>query len=267
MALLLLLTLFCCSLLMLVAWRVQQASGNSTWVDVAWTFGTGAIGILLTLWPLPGHGPVTTRQVLVSIAAAAWALRLGSHLLRRALKGRDDPRYADLKTSWGAAYVWKMPVFLQLQGLSVYVLGLFIMLAGRNPAPGPGVLDVIAILVALAAIIGEAVADREVARFAAEPANRGTICEIGLWGWSRHPNYFCEWLIWVVYALFAISGFAWFWGVLAWAGPIVMYAVLVHGSGIPPTEAHMLRSRGDAFRDYQRRVSAFFPLPPKRNRT
>ncbi len=101
-------------------------------------------------------------------------------------------------------------------------------------------------------------------RFASTPGNKGKICEAGLWGWSRHPNYFFEWLIWVAYALFAIAGFGWGWGWLAWLGPLIMYGVLVYASGIPPTEEHMLKSRGDAFRDYQRRVSKFFPLPPKK---
>ncbi|MCB8880040.1 DUF1295 domain-containing protein [Acidisoma cellulosilytica] len=266
MALLLFVTLLCCSLLMLIAWRVQQASGNSTWIDVAWTFGTGAAGIGLVLWPLHGYGPITGRQTVVSVLAAIWALRLGIHLLRRALKGRDDPRYAKLKDSWGESYVWKMPAFLQIQAVSVFILGLFILLAGRNPAPGLNPLDILATLVAVCSIAGEAIADREVARFAADPANKGRICETGLWGWSRHPNYFFEWLIWVAYALFAISGFASAWGLLAWAGPIVMYLVLVHASGIPPTEAHMLQSRGDAFRDYQHRVSKFVPLPPRKPR-
>jgi steroid 5-alpha reductase family enzyme len=264
MAVLLFLTLLCCSLLMLVVWRVQQASGNSTWVDVAWTFGTGIAGIGLVLCPLAGHGPVSSRQAIVSLIAALWALRLGTHLVARAMKGRDDPRYAALKDSWGASYVWKMPAFLQIQAISIFILAIFIMLAGRNPAPGVGVLDIVAIIIAAASIIGEAVADAQVARFAANPANKGKICEVGLWAWSRHPNYFCEWLIWVAYALFAVSGFAWGWGVLAWAGPVVMYLVLVHASGIPPTEAHMLQSRGEAFQDYQRRVSKFLPLPPRK---
>ncbi|MCB8876605.1 DUF1295 domain-containing protein [Acidisoma silvae] len=267
MALLLFVTLLCCSLLMLIAWRVQQSSGNSTWVDVAWTFGTGAAGIALALWPLSGHGPMTARQGLVAVIAALWALRLGAHLLQRALKGRDDPRYAKLKESWGASYQWKMPAFLQMQAVSVFILAMFIMLAGRNPAPGLGLLDILAIIIAGCSIIGEALADREVARFAANPANKGKICEAGLWGWSRHPNYFFEWLIWVAYALFAISGLSFPWGALAWAGPVVMYLVLVHASGIPPTEEHMLRSRGDAFRDYQSRVSKFLPLPPRKARS
>ncbi|GAB0113995.1 DUF1295 domain-containing protein [Acidisoma sp. C75] len=261
---LLLFTALGCSLLMLVAWRVQQGTGNSTWVDVAWTFGTGAAGLVLTLWPLPHHPAAGARSWIVSLAAIIWSLRLGLHLLRRALRGRDDPRYAALRQAWGESYRLKMPAFLQLQAASVLILGGFIMAAGRNPAPHLGLLDWLAILIAVASILGEGIADEQVRRFAADPANRGRICEDGLWGWSRHPNYFCEWLIWVAYALFATSGLGSGWSLLAWAGPIVMYLVLVHGSGIPPTEQHMLTSRGAAFRDYQRRVSKFFPLPPRK---
>lgn len=259
---LILLTALGCCLLMLLAWRVQQATGNSTWVDVFWTFGTAAAGILLTLWPLGRSGP-GLRAWLVALVATVWACRLGIHLLRRALQGRDDPRYAALKEQWGAAYRWKMPGFLQLQGLSVLLLGLLIMAAGRNPGPF-GLLDALGLLLAATAILGEALADEQVRRFAAEAANRGRICEVGLWGWSRHPNYFCEWLIWVAYAVFATSGLGSGWSLIAWAGPVVMYGVLVHASGIPPTEAHMLRSRGEAYRDYQHRVSKFFPLPPRK---
>jgi steroid 5-alpha reductase family enzyme len=265
MVLLLFLTALGCSLLMLLAWRVQQGTGNSTWVDVAWTFGTGLAGIVLTLWPIGQAGGA--RGWLVALVAAVWSFRLGSHLIRRALQGRDDPRYAALRESWGESYRWKMPGFLQLQALSVFILGCIIMLAGRNSAPHLGPLDILALILAALSILGEALADEEVRRFASNPANRGRICESGLWGWSRHPNYFCEWLIWVAFALFATSGLGSAWSLLAWAGPIVMYLVLVHASGIPPTEAHMLQSRGEAFRDYQRRVSKFFPLPPKKARS
>jgi steroid 5-alpha reductase family enzyme len=265
MTFLLIIVLIACSLLMLVAWRVQQSSGNSSWVDVAWTFGTGAAGIALALYPLRAGG-LSTRQIVVALIVAIWSLRLGIHIARRALRGKDDPRYAKLRETWGQSYGWKMPAFLQIQALSVFVLACFIMLAGRNPAPGFGALDILALIVAIASIGGEAVSDEQVHRFASNPANKGKICEIGLWGWSRHPNYFFEWLIWVAYALFAISGFAWGWGWIAWLGPAIMYGVLVYASGIPPTEEHMLQSRGEAFRDYQRRVSKFLPLPPKPQR-
>jgi steroid 5-alpha reductase family enzyme len=89
-------------------------------------------------------------------------------------------------------------------------------------------------------------------------------CDVGLWGWSRHPNYFFEWLGWLAYPLLAIdlSG-AYLWGWAALLGPACMYWLLVHVSGIPPLEAHMLERRRDEFRAHQARTNAFFPAPPR----
>ena len=99
-------------------------------------------------------------------------------------------------------------------------------------------------------------------RFKADSANRGKICETGLWGWSRHPNYFFEWLGWVAFPLIALSGGDLI-GLAAFAAPALMYVLLVHMSGVPPLEAHMERTRGAAFDDYRARVNVFFPGPPK----
>ena len=113
-------------------------------------------------------------------------------------------------------------------------------------------------------VAGEGIADRQLARFAANPANKGKVCDVGLWSWSRHPNYFFEWLGWVAYPVIAIdlTGNYW-WGLASLVAPAMMYWLLAHVSGVPPLEEHMLKSRGEAFRAYQRRVSAFFPAPPK----
>ena len=112
------------------------------------------------------------------------------------------------------------------------------------------------------ALAGEAVADWQLRRFKSDPANRGQICEDGLWSLSRHPNYFFEWLCWLAYPLIAIdlSG-ANPLGWLALLAPACMYWVLVYVSGIPPLEEHMLRSRGAEFRAVQARTRPFFPFP------
>jgi steroid 5-alpha reductase family enzyme len=148
--------------------------------------------------------------------------------------------------------------------LAAALLGLSMMLAAHNPAPFPRALDVAGIVVLIIAVAGEGIADEQLRRFKKNPANRGRVCDVGLWGWSRHPNYFFEWFGWVAYPLLAIdtSG-GWYWGWLALSGPAFMYFLLVHVSGIPLLEQQMLKSRGDAFRAYQTRVSAFFLLPPK----
>ncbi|MBN9136170.1 MAG: DUF1295 domain-containing protein, partial [Phyllobacterium sp.] len=116
----------------------------------------------------------------------------------------------------------------------------------------------------LVALAGEAIADWQLKRFSRNPANRGKICDTGFWRWSRHPNYFFEWLSWVAYVLIAADFDGdYVHGWLTLAAPVLMYVLLRHVSGVPPLEEHMLASRGQAFRDYQRRTSIFFPKPPQ----
>ena len=248
----------CLALVMAGAWQVQRITGNSGWIDAIWSFATGLAGLAFAL---SAHA-VWWRQCLVAALVVAWAARLALHIAGRSAHGGDDPRYAFLRQEWGAAAQSRLFVFLQIQAACGFVLAVSVLLAARNPAPGLRPQDVAGTLVLIVGILGEALADGQLARFRADPANRGRICDAGLWGRSRHPNYFFEWLGWVAYPLFAVDfagGAPWGW--LAVAGPALMYWLLVHASGIPPLEAHMLRSRGDAFRAYQRRTNAFFPGP------
>jgi steroid 5-alpha reductase family enzyme len=132
-----------------------------------------------------------------------------------------------------------------------------------NPAAPPTPWDAAGVVLWLGAVTGEAVADRQLERFRADPANRGRTCRVGLWSWSRHPNYFFEWLHWWAFALLAVgSPFAW----IAALAPLLMLYSLLRVTGIPATEARALETRGDDYRDYQRTTSAFVPLPPGRRR-
>ncbi len=250
------------SVIMAGAWLVQQRTGNSGWVDTIWTFGLGAVGAVSALAPVPATG---SRQFLVAVIIALWAARLGLHIASRSRGIADDPRYAEMARAWGDAAPRQMFWLLQKQAWVTIPLALAVFLAAHNPAPLFRMQDVVAIIVVMAAIIGEAVADRQLRAFKSDPANKGRVCDAGLWAWSRHPNYFFEWLGWLAYPLLAIEiGGAFGWGYLALLAPACMYWLLVYVSGIPPLEAHMLRSRGQTFRDYQARTSAFFPTPPRR---
>jgi len=244
------------------AWVVQRVTGNSGWIDAIWSYATGAAGVAAALVPVEGDA-TTWRQVVVAAVIAAWGLRLGTHIALRSAHSAEDPRYAAFRGEWGADFQPRLFRFLQVQALAAFVLVLAVLVTARNPAPGLRLADAVALLVVVVAVLGEAVADWQLRRFRANPANRGRVCEAGLWAWSRHPNYFFEWLFWVAWPIMAISG-GWPWGWVALAGPVLMYWLLVHASGIPPLEAVMLASRGDAYRDYQARVSAFFPRPPRR---
>ena len=109
-------------------------------------------------------------------------------------------------------------------------------------------------------MVGESVADGQLARFEADPGNRGKVCRQGLWHCSRHPNYFYEWLHWWICVLIGWDGLL---GWLTLSGPLVMYVFLTKVTGIPPTEEHAVESRGEAYREYQPTTSPLFPWPPK----
>jgi steroid 5-alpha reductase family enzyme len=248
------------SVLMAIAWMVQQRSGNSGWVDTIWTFSVGLTGAGSALWPIAGAGP-NLRQWLVAGLVTVWSLRLGLHIARRTAGISDDPRYAAFARDWGRDAPSKMFIFLQNQALGSIPLVFAIFLAARFPADALRPQDYLGALVLFAGIAGEALADAQLKRFRDDPANKGRVCDIGLWRWSRHPNYFFEWLGWLAYPVIAISpDYGWGWATLL--APLFMYWILVHVTGIPPLEAQMLRSRGERYRDYQSRTSAFFPLPP-----
>lgn len=240
------------SAVMAAAWWVQRLLRNAGWVDAFWTFGLGTAGIFVAL--AAGDGP---RRFIVAALIGAWAVRLGLHIVARSHGAAEDSRYAQFRQEWGADFERRMFIFLQIQAAASAVLLVPILLAASSPRP-LGWLDALALVIAAIAVLGEGIADRQLQAFRANPANHGKVCDHGLWGLSRHPNYVFEWLHWCVYPLLAIGAP---WGVLALVGPALMFWLLVHVSGIPPLEAQMLRSRGDAYRAYQQRVSAFLPLP------
>lgn len=151
--------------------------------------------------------------------------------------------------------------FFQLQAVLIGVLSIPIALACANPAPGIGVFEVAGVVLWLLAIGGESIADMQLALFKAQPLAKGRVCDIGLWKYSRHPNYFFEWMVWIAYFVFAL-GSPWSW--VGLASPLLMLYFLTCVTGIPPSEARSLATRGDAYRAYQRRTSPFIPWIPKK---
>jgi steroid 5-alpha reductase family enzyme len=253
------------SVLMAIAWVVQQRTGNSGWVDTIWTFSLGSVGAASALWPVAGAAP-NPRQCLVAALVAIWSVRLGSHIAQRTAGIADDPRYAAFAKDWGVNAPRKMFIFLQNQGIGSIPLVFAIFLAARFPESALRMQDYLGALVLFAGIAGEAVADVQLKSFRGNPANKGQVCDIGLWRWSRHPNYFFEWFGWLAYPAIALS-FDYPWGLATLLAPLFMFWILRYVTGVPPLEDQMIRSRGDAYRDYQARTSAFFPLPPRQGAT
>jgi steroid 5-alpha reductase family enzyme len=244
------------------AWAIQQRTQNSGFVDVVWTFGLGLVGIVSALVPLSGTG-TTTRQIVVALIILVWALRLGTHIVRRSVERADDPRYGALIRQWGSHARRQMFIVLQKQALVTLPLAIAIFVAAHNPAPFGRMQDWLGVLVILLGVLGEGLADRQLHAWLASRKEEDRVCDSGLWRWSRHPNYFFEWVFWLAFPLFAIElggGYASGW--LALAAPVCMYWLLVYVSGVPPLEQHMVAKHGDAYRAYQARTSVFFPRPP-----
>jgi len=244
------------ALVMALAWLRQRRTRDASLVDLLWTLGVGGAALLQAL---SGDG-WRPRRVLVGVLVGAWAVRLAWHLARRLRAGGEDGRYAELRARLGSRADGWFFAFFQLQGLLVTGLALVFLVLCRAPEAGWRVQDGLAVALWLVALAGESAADRALARWRADPSRRGKTCRAGLWRYSRHPNYFFEWLHWCAYALLGL-GLA--HGAWLWLAPLAMYALVAHVTGIPPAEAQALRSRGDDYRRYQASTNAFFPGPPR----
>ncbi len=250
------LLVFLCGV-MVAAWVTQRAQRNAGWVDVFWTFGTGAAGVIAAL-----SLGFSARSMLAASLIAVWSLRLGLYILSRTQGiAHEDVRYARFRAEWGPSFERRMFGLLIVQAIAAWPLALAVGLAAWNPHPLGAVSSILGIAIAAAAVVGEWLADKQMHAFRGNPANKGKVCDIGLWAWSRHPNYFFEWLYWLTYPALALAGF-WPWGLFAFAAPAIMFYLLTQISGVPMLEKEMLASRGDSYRAYQARVPAFFPRPP-----
>jgi steroid 5-alpha reductase family enzyme len=249
---------------MAAAWLTQKLTRNTGWVDVFWTFGAGLSGAAAALWPLEGDDTVMpARRWLVAVLIGLWALRLGTYIAARVMGSLEDARYVSLKTKWGKAFQPMLFGFVLLQAPVTVVFALATACAARAPRFEIGVQDILGVLVWLIAVGGETIADNQMKRFKADPRNRGKICNTGLWRWSRHPNYFFEWLGWFAYPIIAIAPDD-PWTYVTLGAPVVMFLILRFITGVPPLEAAMRESRGKAFDDYAARTSTFLLLPPRR---
>lgn len=246
------------ALAMGLGWAWQRRHENAGIVDVIWTGGIGAAA----LWYAAVLDGALVPRALLGLLGALWSLRLTAHLAPRVLGGPEDGRYRQLRLHW-QGHQGKMFGMFQLQALLIVLFSLPFLAVARNPSAALTSWMIAGLAVWIGSICGEALADRELARFRADPANRGRTCRAGLWRYSRHPNYFFEWLHWFAYVCLAV-GSPLFW--LSLSGPVVMYAFLRWISGIPFTEAQALRTRGEDYRRYQAQTSPLIPWFPKEQR-
>jgi steroid 5-alpha reductase family enzyme len=257
--LLLVLALAALALLFAITFHVCRSLDNYGFVDVVWSY---AFGLLAGFYALTGQG-WSPRRTLLALLVGIWSLRLGTHLLRRLANHHpaEDPRYGAMRVRWAGQVERRMAVFFQQQSASVVVLGLPFLLVAANPRQGFATLEWAALALWFIAVLGEAVADAQLAAFKRDPNSRGKVCARGLWRYSRHPNYFFEWLIWLSYGFFALAAP---WGWLGLLAPAAILYLLLRVTGIPLTEQQAVLSKGAAYVNYQQTTSAFVLWPPKK---
>jgi len=243
--------------LMLLLWLIHLPMKNAAIVDAGWA---GGLALLGAIYAAAGGG-YAPRSWLVAAMAVLWGIRLALYLLFTRVIGQpEEGRYVQLRREWGDNLPLKFLAFFQFQALLGIVLSTPFLVAALNPQPRLSFLEYAAAALWLVAFAGELLADRQLHAFKANPANRVRTCRAGLWKYSRHPNYFFEWLIWVAFALFAMSSP---YGYLALVSPLLILLFLFRVTGIPATEAQALRTKGEDYRQYQQTTSAFVPWFPR----
>ena len=243
--------------LQLALWLLQLRTRNAGVVDLGWTMSLGILGVLYAI----AYDGDPLRRIVIGASTGLWSLRLSWHLATDRILGKpEEGRYVHLREIWGrhadAQFAW----FFQAQAaLSVFLALPFAYAASSGRAFG-NAWDIASLILLAIGLVGVTTADRQLAAFKRDPSSRGRTCRSGLWKYSRHPNYFFEWLVWCGFATLGSSAEG---GLLGWSSPALLLFLILRVTGIPPTEAQALRSRGDDYRHYQRTTSPFFPWPPR----
>ena len=239
--------------LMLLLWLVHLRTGNAAIVDAGWAGGLAVLGLLYSAL----GGGYWLRSAMVAAMTGIWGFRLAIYLLATRVIGQpEEGRYRELRRKWKTNITLKFLLFFEFQAVLCVVLAVPFLAAARNPDPRISPLEWTAVVLWVLAMTGEASADAQLNKFKSDKSSKGHTCQAGLWRYSRHPNYFFEWLIWVAFAIFALPSPGGYWGLLS---PAVILYFLLRITGIPATEAQALRTRGDEYRRYQQTTSAFVP--------
>lgn len=258
------------------AWRTERMS----YVDIGWPWGLFVIGVVTILM---GQGdPV--RVAMVGGLYVFIGGRMGIFILKLWRAGalrRELPRYAYQAVRWERSGEDNIPLARQVevlaQGLAnTSYLAFPAMVIGANPTAGISLVEILGFAVTAAAFVFESVADFQKVAFisrAKAAGERNLVCDVGLWRFSRHPNYFGEWMVWNGLILMALPSLVHLFetesiaiAVLFTAGLLfvsrVMYITLVYATGAKPSEFYSLQKRPD-YADYQRKTNIFFPGPPR----
>ncbi|MBB2144019.1 DUF1295 domain-containing protein [Pedobacter sp. LMG 31464] len=249
-----LISLIACCIIMFLVWLWAKKIENAGVVDVFWALNFPVITVI-TFFLSEGFG---TRKLLICGMFLIAELRLGIHLWRRVIGhlNEEEGRYEQLRKEWGKDANRNLLFFFQFQAISNVILAFPFFIISANKSTAISILEYIGLAIWIISFFGEMIADNQLAAFKKDKNNKGKVCDRGLWYYSRHPNYFFEWLTWMAYFVFALATP---WGILAIISPAIILYLLLKVTGVPNNEEQNLRSKPLAYKKYQETTSAFFP--------
>jgi steroid 5-alpha reductase family enzyme len=194
------------AVVMMGLWVLQLRVRNASIADVGWCAGL----IAVVLWYATQSTGETEQKMVVAALAVLYAGRLGFYLLLKRVIGKtEDARYRRLREQWGSSESVKMFGYFQLQALAVAAFSLPFLVLIQNPGSPFALIELVGLLIWIVAVSGEAMADWQLTQFRSKPWNRDRVCRDGLWRYSRHPNYFFEWLHWWAYVVMGVGTPGW----------------------------------------------------------
>lgn len=231
-------------------WALSVRIKDSSIVDIFWGLGFVLLSLMLNSF--------TSKGVWVALLVTLWGSRLSLWLAMRNLGKGEDARYTAMRNKWGAKWPWvSLFIVFYFQGFLMCVVSLPVQMAVSRSSEFT-IFDLLGTLVVLFGITFESVADWQLKTFKSDPQNKGKIISTGLWTYSRHPNYFGDFVVWWGFYFFAVSVGA-YW---TFIGPLVMSVLLMRVSGVTLLEQAMSTRPG--YQAYIARTNAFFPWKPKR---
>jgi steroid 5-alpha reductase family enzyme len=246
-------TLAATAVLMVGVWLLSLVKKDASIVDIFWGLGFVLIATVSYLIADGYH----RRKILIVVLAAVWGLRLAAYIYWRNKGKGEDYRYRAMRARHGKRFsIVSLYTVFGLQGLLMWIISFPLQIAQISPAPARlGLLDWIGAAFWLIGFLFESLGDLQLARFKANPKNKGKVMDRGLWRYTRHPNYFGDSLMWWGFFLIALSVPAGLWTVIS---PLMMTGLLMKVSGVALLEKTLTKTKPE-YRDYVRRTSAFVP--------
>jgi steroid 5-alpha reductase family enzyme len=241
--------------MMTLLWLISIRIKNVSIVDLFWGFGFVVSGVFYFL----NTEGFEIRKILLMSLVSIWGLRLSIYLAWRNHGKGEDFRYRKFRKDYGEHRYWWISFFqtFLLQGILMWLISAPILGAQFYPGNKLGIFDFIGVIIWIIGFVFEA--GGELARFKANPENKGKVLNTGFWHYTRHPNYFGDAAAWFGYGFICISAGSY----IPVLGSVLMAALIIKVSGVALLEKTLNETKPE-YKEYVEKTSAFIPWFPKK---